>query len=257
MASHASGAALVTYDFENYTASVDTGSPASTVTPPVFGLSVTNLAPNAGTATPATGFLGRGGSGNAGNYFFTSATAPATPSNGAGRSAGTQSQYTYDTIANAVAGAAYYSFTVTPNGSGMLSFASTDTLTFALQVRSNNATGTVPYTVQFYLRSSADNFAADLGSSTALTINTASSSLSANESISLSGIGSLTAGQAVTFRLYPVDNQQAAGNDDFKFDNVVVNGTINNPVAAPEPSTYALLGLGLLGLVIFRRRAVF
>lgn len=249
-ASQAYGVALVTYDFESYVTSADTGAaPASTT----GLLTATNLAPNAGTATPATGFLGRGTSGNAGNYFFTSASAPAAPSNGAGRSVGTQSQYTYDTIANAVTGAAYYSFTLTPSNGAILSFSSTDTFTFALQARSNGASGTVPYTVQFYLRSSLDNYTADVGSSTPLSVTTASTSLSANESISLASLGAqATAGQAITFRIYPVDNQQAAGNDDFKFDNVVVNGTLN----VPEPGTCALFGLGVLGTLVtaFRRR---
>ena len=103
------------------------------------------------------------------------------PSNGAGRLVGTQSQYTYDTVANAVAGTAHHSFTLTPSAGGRLSLVSTDTFTFALQVRSNNASSAVPSTVQFYLRTSPDSFAADVGSSTPL---------------SLAKAGTATAGQA-------------------------------------------------------------
>ena len=250
-ASQAPGAALVTYDFENYTVSADTGAPASAT---AGLLTATNLAPNAGSSASGQGFLGRGSTGNAGNYFFSSGSAPIAPSNGAGRSVGTQAQYTYDTIAGAVTNGAYYSLTLTPAANGTLSFAAGDTFTFALQVRSGSTAGTVPYTVQFYVRTNLDNYAADVGSSTALTLNTANSNVSANQSISLASLGTTaTAGQAITFRIYPVDNQQGTGVDDFKFDNVVLNGTY----AVPEPGTYAFLGLGTLGLLmVVRRRAI-
>ena len=253
--SRASGAALVTYDFENYTISADTGAPASTVTPPSAGVTATNLAPNAGAAGTSNGFLGRSGSGNVGGYFFTSGSAPITPSNGAGRSVGTQSLYTYadttdttTTTSNAVSGNTYYSFTLTPASGANFSFGSTDALTFALQVRSGTTTaGAVPYNVQFFVRTSLNNYAADLGSTTPLGVTTTLANNSANETVSLAALGTLAANQAITFRLYPVDNQQNA-NNDFKFDNVVVNGTV------PEPGTYVLLGLGAFGLMIVRRR---
>ena len=242
--------ALVTYDFETYTVNADTGAAPSTTAVSPTGLLASSLAPNAGTVTPATGFLGRGGSGNAGNYFFTSATAPIAPSTGAGRSVGTQSQYTFDTIANAVAGATYYSFTLTPSAGANLSFAAADTFTFSLQVRSLSGTGTVPYNVQFFLRSSVDNYAADIGSSAVLGVTATTTNVSADRSISLGSLGTLAASQAITFRIYPVDNQQALAQDDFKFDNVVVNGA----VTVPEPTTFAAVGLGMVSIALLRRR---
>jgi exo-beta-1,3-glucanase (GH17 family) len=65
-----------------------------------------------------------------------------------------------------------------------------------------------------------------------------------------SAFQNLTSASTVTFRIYGFDNSDS--NDQIpRVDNIQVTGS-----AVPEPSTYVLLGVAMLGLVAFRRRRV-
>lgn len=69
-------------------------------------------------------------------------------------------------------------------------------------------------------------------------------------SISLSALGTLAAGESVSFRLF---GSGATGGSLQNFDNFQVTGL----TVVPEPNTYALLaGISALGVVMLRRRMV-
>ena len=230
---------LAIYDFSNYTANSDSGAAATTTG---SGLTASNYAPN-GPAFLAAG----GGSGGPGNYFFTG-SGNATPS------VGTQSSFVPASETASVTANTYFSLTLTPNAGLALSFDTAgggNTLTFDLRVRNNNNTAPVPFTESLVLRSSLDNFATDIAGAVATgTQNTIGASTGfINKSFSLASLGTMLVGTAVTFRLYPFDNQNAA-QDDFSVDNLTINGMV------PEPSSWAamILGGASAGLLALRRR---
>ena len=232
---------LANYDFQTYTASTGSAAPNATLGPGI--LSASNFVGNGGTATPATGFLGRGGSGSAGNYMFTT-TLNTT-------AFGIQSTDTYDTQAGAISGATYYSFTITPAAGDALSFTTGNALTFQDSVRISTG-GTNPYTANFFFQTDASGSFVNLNTPITQTQSAVGNTL-VSQSVDLSSLGTLAANQALTFHFLLYDNAQTTTND-IKFDNFIVNGT-SVVVPAPEPGTYALLGLGALGLALARRRA--
>ena len=237
IAAAAHAAALVTYDFNAYGSSAASNAgaaPSATAS----GVTASNLAPN------ASGFLTVGpAAGGPGNYFFPSTTFTASNATG---SVGTQAAYTPANIAAAVSANAYYALTLTPAAGNALSFGGGDSLTFDLLPRIFSG-GTNPYIAAFYARSSADNFAANLGAPATATTSSTANGTSFPLSIDLSAIGSLPIGQAVTIRLYPTDNSNVA--NDFKIDNLVIKGS----TLTPEPATLAFVGLGAVCLLRRRR----
>lgn len=125
----------------------------------------------------------------------------------------------------------YYEFTLTPNAGFQASLSS---LMFDYAI-SGNVTG------NFFVRSSVDSFAANVGSTA-----TTSGSIFSTVTISLSASQFQNLTSAVTFRIYIYDNK--SGNMSDLLDNVIVNGDL---LAVPEPSTWAMMGLGagLLGAI--------
>ena len=132
------------------------------------------------------------------------------------------------TQALALSGNDYFTFTITPAGGFQLNLTS---ITFDSAVFGN-------ITATFFLRSSADNFATDLGSTTT------SSTTFGNTNISLTGVSFQNVTTALTFRLYVFDNQDT-GNRGPLLDNFVLNGM---SILIPEPATWAtfMVGGGLL-----------
>lgn len=139
----------------------------------------------------------------------------------------------------AIADNDYFQFTVTPVAGA--SFTATSF------VFSWERSGTGPSAVT--LRSSLDDFAADLGSLTGLT-----TALSTGNTITLTGVENVSA--AVTFRLYGWAATAVAGSGGFDTATNAVNVQLNGLTAAiPEPATYAaLLAAGTLAVVAWRRR---
>lgn len=234
------GAALVTYDFTDYTASTGSSAPNATLGTGI--LTATNFVANGGTVTPPTGFLGRIGSGSAGNYMFTTTLVTTA--------FGIQSQATYDTQANAITGATYYSFTITPTAGNSLSFPAGSTVTFQDSVRISTG-GVNPYMASFFFQTDAATTGTFVTLGTPISQTQAAvGNTTVNQSVDLSSLGTLAAGQALTFRFSLYDNAQTTTND-IKFDNFVINGSV---VAVPEPSAVALSGLGIVGSVLLTLR---
>lgn len=123
-----------------------------------------------------------------------------------------------------------------------------ETLTYSAQTfsRMNNALG---YTV--YVRSSEDNFGADIDSATIINSGTGTFSLD------LSSLAGPTG--ATTFRIYAVDNSSAGGNAWFDLtgsDTATNVGLIVTGESAliPEPSSALLIGLSAFAFCGRRRR---
>jgi len=116
--------------------------------------------------------------------------------------------------------------------------------------------GTTPsdrsFTANFFLRSSVDSFATDLGSfSLAIPLNT-SAPLYASGAVDLTGAAFQGITGNVTFRIYSfgtLDNPQFSTASRARIDTVSLTG-----VVIPEPTTWALLAGALTVTVILRRR---
>ena len=135
----------------------------------------------------------------------------------------------------------YYSFTLTPTGGSTLTF---NTLTFDAANLSTSANNNA---FSISLQTSQNNFASNVGS--ALVNNTTTFQ---NFSFDLSGLSATTA--PIEFRLVLRDNSTSATLGGL-LDNIVVNADV---AAVPEPSTYAMIGLGaalLVGMQRFRRKS--
>jgi hypothetical protein len=147
------------------------------------------------------------------------------------------SNQTGSSQALAISGNDYYEFTITPNVGFVLNL--TD-LTFDYRRFGGGLNAT------FFVRSSADSFATNLGSAST------GSDTFANVVISLSGAPFQNVSSPLTFRLYAFDDMNNAGKGDI-VDNITLNGSTG---VVPEPGTFGLLAFGAAGLagVIARRR---
>lgn len=126
----------------------------------------------------------------------------------------------------------YYEFTLTPNAGYNASL--TD---LKLDFASYGSGGSRSFAVF----SSIDSFATSIGTANA------SGTSFATTTISLSAASFQNLTSAVTFRIYIWDDQNNSGKGSL-LDNVILDGTL---AAVPEPSTWAMMGLGagLLGAV--------
>jgi hypothetical protein len=140
----------------------------------------------------------------------------------------------------------YVTFTLTPN-SGQ-SFSLTN-----LNLDAANFTNDATFSAEsFFLRSSANAFASNIGSTQ--NILAGSNGTFANFNFDLSGASFQNQTSAIEFRIYFQDTV----NDPDRgilLDNIVINGTTATS-AVPEPATWMLMGVGLLlGAQRLRRKA--
>lgn len=150
--------------------------------------------------------------------------------------------------AAAIANAEYFSFTVSANTGYELDLTSLTYTSLHNTTYDQSATPDGSATMNFFVRSSVDGYATNVGSVFSQDWNTNDS-----RTITLSGNSAfqdLTGD--ITFRLYAYESVELNTNQGARWDNVVLNGAV---VAVPEPGAYALLA-GCLGLtwVMLRRR---
>jgi hypothetical protein len=147
----------------------------------------------------------------------------------------------------------YSAFTITPSSGFALNLS---TLSF-------NYGGTTPplesFTANFFIRSSIDGFAADIGTTFSMAIPVNQTTPTYNvASIDLSGSDFQSLSAAVTFRLYAFgtsySTSPSAQADRPRIDTINLSGTV---VVIPEPSSVELIVLvgcgGLVGLWLRRR----
>ena len=137
------------------------------------------------------------------------------------------------TQGGAVTSGDYFTFTITPGAGQVLNLTS---LTFDYANYTNS--GAYP-TENFIVRSSIDNFGANLAS--AVTSNVASAGTFANANISLTAAQYQNVTSPIEFRFYVYDGTTSIDKGAL-VDNIVLNGT----ALVPEPATYMLMGLGFL-----------
>ena len=152
-----------------------------------------------------------------------------------------------DSLAGAVSDNGYVTFTVTPQTGISLDLTSLDLSGASFE---NNSGGDTTY---FAVESSVGGFSG----TSALATPTAFSSTTAGPDITLgSAYSDLTT--ATEFRLYFYQDEGAESYIDDTIENgstIVLNGTANVAILnTPEPSTYALLGLGAAALILVSRR---
>jgi hypothetical protein len=144
------------------------------------------------------------------------------------------------TLADAIADNDYISFTIAPDPG--FTFTATS-LVFSWD-RSNTGPNSLT------LRSSADTFAADLGSVTGMT-----ASLTTGNTLTISGLTDIAS--STTFRLYGygVGNTATAGTGGFDTGSSVNNVVLNGSTAAvPEPTAFLYGGVIVTGLCAWRFR---
>lgn len=139
----------------------------------------------------------------------------------------------YTDTASALAGGNYFEFTVSPDVSYSLNVTS---VFFQIQ-RSNTGAS------NYVLRSSADSYVSDLGSTIGAAGNNATVGTTVNTSLS---------GGSITFRVIAYGGT-TTGSTGFEGtgDEIAIYGTV---AAIPEPTTMALLGAGALMAYGFWRR---
>ncbi|MET0263336.1 MAG: PEP-CTERM sorting domain-containing protein [Rariglobus sp.] len=159
---------------------------------------------------------------------------------------------TADSATAALAGS-YFTFTLSLNALGTGNGLNLETLTF--DTLSNNAAGaTAGSEVTFFVRSSLDNFATNIGDSFNQSFNDGTAANPVARSVNLSAYQGVTA-TSIEFRIYVFDNTTEV-NRTPRIDNVVLNGAVVPLSAIPEPSTAAALvaGFSLLAATALRRR---
>lgn len=145
------------------------------------------------------------------------------------------SEASQTTPEEAISKNSYVAFTITPQEDLAMSLS---LLEFKLTMSSNNAAD------QFFVRSSLDNYAADL---IAGTLSTSYQKFSIN----LAEMGFMKLDQGVTFRIYLYGGSSGSSSARNYLDKVLLQGTVS---AVPEPGSVTLLAAGLGGLQYFRRR---
>lgn len=164
------------------------------------------------------------------------------------------------TLAAAITGADYVAFTLSTTAVQTASFT---TLTFDWWLNSPNSTATGE-SYSMYALADEDGNGFDTGDQLGVRTlgegGTIGSGFNAhdtqaealNVSFTISSLADLAASDSLEFRLYFVDNRSGVSSPGHRIDNFTVNGTA--VAVVPEPSALALLGVGVIGLVVRRRR---
>jgi hypothetical protein len=199
----------VTYDFD------DTNDLAG---PSFLGLNAAGSDFTAGAFTGGNTNLPPGISATSGTAFTRTFSTGATTADG-------------NSLADAVANDAYWSFTLTASG-GDLSLVNFGFDYFATSIFGTFSTA---------LMSDAGGFAdgSEIG------IAQITSNAGDTFGFDISSLGTLPDGDSIEFRLYQFDASTSQSRIH-RLDNLVVG--------VPEPTTFALAGLGLAGLLVFRKR---
>jgi len=147
-----------------------------------------------------------------------------------------------------------FSFTVTPAAGMVLNLERLNVKTAAVAGSDFSFNGTI------FIRSSIDNFAANLGSYTQDSTTSSTSSSYSQREILLDGAAFQNLASAVTFRLYFYDNSNTPTSDDgagtpfntgvvHRIDDLILSGT-----AVPEPASMMIVAVSGLALGLRRRR---
>lgn len=150
----------------------------------------------------------------------------------------------------AISSGSYFSFTITPGALGTGNVINLDSLTFST-LSNNGGTVTGTNSATFFVRSSLDGFASDIGPSFSQSFNDSTVANPVSRSVVLTAFQGITS--SFEFRIYIFDD---TGNVDRtpRVDNVILNGTIE-PAAVPEPAAAAwFAGFGTLAAAVLRRR---
>lgn len=137
----------------------------------------------------------------------------------------------------------YFTFTVTPGSGFGLNLS---TLTFDSIC---NGTSTTNGNASFFVRSSVDAFASNIGLTFTETYIKSGTSTGTQRSVDLSGATFQNLATATEFRIYVYDNIASSVAYD-RIDNVVLNGDVS---VIPEPATVGMMGLGALVAMLIRR----
>ena len=230
-ASYVSADVLAQYDFTLGTSSTDT-----------------NLQSTAGAFTNGAGFTG--------SIVTTQGSTAGNPSYGTSQQNGA-SGVDATTTALAITNNEYFSFTITPNAGLVLNL---DSISFSMQVGITLTTATQDTTYALFSSVNGFSIGSVISSNTYTENSDGNASTSSLDSFVNTGTIALTGsaydnvtGQ-VEFRIYLSDGGSNNAAPLIKIDDVILNGT-TAPI--PEPSTYAMMGLGaamLVGIQRFRRK---